>query len=528
MTNMREYWAREAEKMRDKSGVLGTRYSVLGLDPLETDKSPKPKVVESFFVSFKPSSDYRGAYGFDAWTKEKEALLTHVTYDDRQMPKQDYYKKANQKVPPPYNKYVQGACFLCLQLGITAQLEMQVEATGLKPNFEIGDMFYIATNLDLSNMEVKLDNKILKTTELTVNGSSSYHSLYPIEAINAKKIISITLQDNGLEYRKKPFLTKETPLTVYFKKVNSPVFTEVGKIVFFPNKTIIVPVKVVTFSRGGGSDDALNLYKFNEDTFGASAKAKANILKVFQQSCVQLQFEKTKHLVIDDSFNPYIETGLLKDFNIQSTSVDEFGNEVDANGKIIHHKDFMDKFLSFYERDKPLFHGIVLLATYMNEKKEPKTGGRGIGNPLNAKHAILHARAMVQSRATDFTIYHEMGHIFGLLHTFYEKTNLSDLIKKIEADSAKQSKEKNDIDKIREMSSKSPEEIERLRFYDTESRFLILKKTALGLELNRLLLFKEAETINVMDYGESIPYRTFYFWQWQIIRDEAEKFYSIQ
>jgi hypothetical protein len=86
----------------------------------------------------------------------------------------------------------------------------------------------------------------------------------------------------------------------------------------------------------------------------------------------------------------------------------------------------------------------------------------------------------------------------------------------------------NDTEKIREMVNKSPEEIEKLRVYDKESRLLSLDKTALSLELNRLLLFTKGGTNNVMDYKIDTSFHTFYFWQWQIIRDEAEKFYSIQ
>ena len=137
----------------------------------------KPKTMQPFHVAFSTSANYKGEYGFDTWTKEKDKLLTHVTYQDKRLTKDEYRNLAKEKVPTPYKNHVEGTCFLCLKPGVRADLEMSIESDKAKPIFEEGDMFYIAAHSELKNLVLLTGNSILNTVELPVNNNMDLHHM---------------------------------------------------------------------------------------------------------------------------------------------------------------------------------------------------------------------------------------------------------------------------------------------------------------------------------------------------------------
>ena len=394
----------------------------------EGESGYKPKSISPFFVRFNTTSNYNGKYGFDTWTKEKEKFLTHVTYKGARMEKADYYSKTKEKTPPPYNQYREGTCFLCLQLGVQANLEMFVESSIEKPIFEDGDMFYIASSLELNNMVVSVGGVIANTVGLPVNNSMGHiYSLYPVKAQNTPVAISIVLKGNELE--PKPFIDREIPLTVYFNKKNSTEFNDIGRIVFFPNRPIIVPVRTVAFVGPSEVDSFVSTIETIHTTI------KTEIQQTLMQACIELKPESGYSFVkMDASFNPYIDGNMLKNLDIQSNSTDEFGNEVDANGNVVKYKKFIDKFLDASEQDArnvkhetSPFKGIVLLLTTLKDQIEQKRGGEGLTFPKNARQAILYVDVIKENEPMNYAIYHEISHVLGLLHSFKDN-NIQPLI----------------------------------------------------------------------------------------------------
>ena len=250
----------------------------------DLELASKPKTILPFHVAFSTSANYKGEYGFDTWTKEKDKLLTHVSYQGKRLTKDEYRNITKDTIPLPYKSHVKGTCFLCLKPGVRADLVMSIESDKAKPFFEDGDMFYIGAHSELKNLVVLLGNSILKTVELPVNnGMNHYNLLYPIKASNEQAAISIFLKDE-----QEQFVNSDTPLVVYFKKKNDAIFNEVGKIVFVPNKPIIVPVRFVFFKQSTISDEYINLITETDNTI------KKFVPKVLQQACIEFRLLNKK------------------------------------------------------------------------------------------------------------------------------------------------------------------------------------------------------------------------------------------
>ena len=489
----------------------------------------KPKTILPFHVAFSTSASYKGEYGFDTWTKEKDKLWTHVTYQDKRLTKDEYRNLTKDTIPLPYKKHIEGTCFLCLKLNVRADLEMSIQSDSTKPTFEEGDMFYIAANSELENLVILEGSTILKTVQLAINNSMDVHNLfYPIKASNKPIPISIILT-NFLKPNEPQYISSDIALTIYFKKKGYTIYNEVGKIVFMPNEPIIVLVRLAVFQQSVVSDEYINLMTETHDTI------QRFVPKILQQACIELKFEKRLGIKMDNSFAPYLDGSALKPVVISSDDTDEFGNEINDQGDVVKFKKPADKFFDFYKnyaRNSRIethdFKGLVILLTPFELKGEPGVGGEGNPIPLDNQYCILYGKTMQKSRPYSYIIYHELSHVLGLLHNFDDEKPIQLLIDRIKLRETQIEQNKETIEKLREKITKTVAEISQIKTFDRNKRIIHNDKVTLAVELNRLLLFKKYGTNNVMDYPNKTEpaFRTYHFWQWKIIRDEAKNYYS--
>lgn len=237
---------------------------------------------------------------------------------------------------------------------------------------------------------------------------------------------------------------------------------------------------------------------------------------------------------MDNSFAPYLDGGALKSVTINPDAADEFGNEINDKGDVVKFREPADKFFDFYKsyarnfrHELHDFKGIVILLTPFELKGTQKVGGEGKSIPLDNQYCILYGKVMEKNKPYSYTIYHELSHILGLLHNFDDRRPLQPLIDRIKEKETAVEENEEAVEKLREKTTKTASEINQIKAFDRDKRIIDKDKVTLVVELNRLLLFEKSKTNNVMDYLEAPVFCTYHFWQWQIIRDEAKRYYSI-
>ncbi|QCE42460.1 matrixin family metalloprotease [Psychroserpens sp. NJDZ02] len=491
--------------------------------PVATSRTQLPQILKKFLVHFRRPSDYDGTYGFD-WLRDeyihpiKSVILDHsgntINAALNLCENTNLLKTKYKKLVAHNNDYY-GSWLTMFPNTIEANTthSASIQTNGIDLDIDIETLETLIS--DDTEIIFENENPFLKITpeklmlKNLITGTITNKSL---GGTNIKKYYSnskkINIKSDGGVFE------NDEEIKVFAKLDSQKV--EVGKLMVCKNNDYNDYTTEIYVIKSYLRDDP-NFSKTIIDTELAKIGGIQGLEDYLNQKSMNQSLIKVK-LIYDQS----------KDWVFRKQSLINASNQPKYNGMIQNQSTMLmstGRYMDYInDRFKLMYPNLVnknAVFLYITPFTSPTAGGASYNAPLDSKHIII-----FKNNIDHLPSYaHEIGHNFGLEHSFEDDPTLTNaiLLANAQADLAQDEATKiSTLTNNRAFYNANPERRrEDTKILDNNIQY---RRDNIIVLNNNLLRFSKKATENIMDYDLSNQ-KVFFKWQSDIMKPEVKTYY---